>query len=110
MCITDVDRLRNHVTSMANELLGQIMNAFVTVSSTISLLGERLRIDASGLYIATVSSNSIALTGSKSCQLPRYVAAQFRTVGVGQPPLRLVAEMILLSEGLSFTLFYWQTT
>jgi Hydrolytic ATP binding site of dynein motor region len=93
--------------NMANEVLSQIMNAFVAVSSSISLLGEKLRIDSSGLYIATVSSNSIALTGSKSCQLPRYLAAQYRTVGVGQPPLRLVAEMILLSEGLSFSLFYF---
>jgi Hydrolytic ATP binding site of dynein motor region len=108
VCLIDAHRLQPHVTSMANELLKHILTAFFAASTTISLLGEKLRVDSNGLYIATVGSNfsqmkaregSFCNMGSTFCEMPQYLAAQYRTVGVRLPPLRLLAEMILTSEG-----------
>lgn len=108
VCLTDVDQLQSSVRSMANELLKHILAAFAAASSTISLLAEKLRVDASGLYIATVGpvfrdinarEGVACATKFKFCEMPQYLAAQYRTVAIQYPPLRLLAEVLLLSEG-----------
>ena len=109
VCLNNVDCLQSGVMSTLSELLHQVLVVLAGRLSTITLFNEELHVNPTGIFLTTVdATNTVKMTRSlrlpqvysATSHVPRSLAHQFRCVGVKAPPLQVVTELLLHSNGI----------